>query len=237
MAPMRDYNPSMDSNIEFRFINPEDVQDNNLNWKTHPAEQTRAIESVIYSEEGVGWAGAVLVNNRKVQDGWAQAEAVMTLIDGHERRAVAMKQGGQMPALIGSWSPEKERLILASSDPIGQMAVANANRLSQILEGIKSDDDGIGKVLGMLSEKYDLDNLVKETISAARPEELEAPPPKVERQEPFMQQLFYEDEEIFNQFLRMVEQLGPRFALTTTSEIVFEALDYATRNLIGENNG
>jgi hypothetical protein len=43
---------------------------------------------------------------------------------------------GEIPVLIGSWTPEQERKILATLDPIGAMATQDAAALDTLLQQI-----------------------------------------------------------------------------------------------------
>ena len=131
----------------FKYMYPSELQDNPDNWRVHPEEQTAALDALIFGEGGVGWAGAALVNNRTIENGWLEEEAVPTLIDGHDRKAVAAQNEQPIPVLIGEWSPEDEATILATLDPIGTLARTNTKKLSKLLSSVKTQQQSVRKVL------------------------------------------------------------------------------------------
>ena len=63
--------------FKLAWADPKDLQDNPLNWRQHPDVQTRALEDLIYGEDGVGWAGVLLHNLTTGR-----------IIDGHDRLAI-----------------------------------------------------------------------------------------------------------------------------------------------------
>jgi len=129
-----------EGDLRLVWIDPNTAVENERNWRIHPSNQTEAVRHLIFEEDGVGWAGAGLINERKMEDGWAEEEAIPTLIDGHDRRKVAIEEGGAMPFLVGSWGPDDEKAILATLDPIGAMAVADVDKLSELLEFVSKRD-------------------------------------------------------------------------------------------------
>src|SRR3990172_1303597 len=87
--------------LRLEWRRASELTENPQNWRRHPRQQTVALETALRE---VGWAGALLYN-----------EVTGRLIDGHLRREVA--GDAEVPVLIGSWTEEQERLILASLDP------------------------------------------------------------------------------------------------------------------------
>jgi hypothetical protein len=106
------------------WMDPAELVENPLNWRRHPPEQLSALAGSIAE---VGWAGACLLNSRSNK-----------LIDGHARLKLALDQGaGKIPVLVGSWTEEQERLILATLDPIADMATADPGKLAALLAGCR----------------------------------------------------------------------------------------------------
>ena len=152
------------------WIDPSSALDNPMNWRTHPEAQTEAVRHLIFEEGGVGWAGAGLINERKVEDGWSEEEAFPTLIDGHDRKEVAVEEGGAMPFLVGSWGPDKERVILATLDPVGAMATINYDAQLGLLELIVSDNDVVNTLIDRMRETAEImAELGNETFSVNLP--------------------------------------------------------------------
>lgn len=121
---------------EMKFMDPKELKANARNWRTHPQRQRQAFQATLKAN---GWAGAALLN-----------EVTGNLIDGHMRTAEAIKRGDvSIPVLIGSWTPDQEKQLLATLDPLGSMAGTNASALSslteelarssQVLEGLTKD--------------------------------------------------------------------------------------------------
>jgi hypothetical protein len=109
------------------------LRPNRRNWRRHRPAQADALRGVL---EQVGWAGALLYNERTGR-----------LIDGHLRREVA--EGEQVPVLVGDWDEKQERTILATLDPIGAMAGADAEVLSGLIESVRAHNgsDAVSRLL------------------------------------------------------------------------------------------
>jgi hypothetical protein len=108
----------VDRPLRLEYVDPASLADNPSNWKVHPPEQLGALEE-IFGE--VGWAGALLYN-----------ESTGRLLDGHGRKQ--LHAGRPVPVLIGSWSEDQERKILATLDPSGWTAQADRKRLDALLK-------------------------------------------------------------------------------------------------------
>lgn len=83
----------------------------------HGASQNAAIDAVL-SDPELGWAGVLLFNERTGR-----------LVDGHARkqRWQQLRPGEPAPVLIGSWSEAAERKLLATIDPLGDLATIDAD--------------------------------------------------------------------------------------------------------------
>ena len=88
---------------------PEHLAANPANWRVHPRHQRDALAG---SLDTVGWVAQVIVNR---QSGY--------VIDGHARVALALtRKEASVPVLYVDLSPDEERLVLATFDPIGALA-------------------------------------------------------------------------------------------------------------------
>lgn len=125
--------------LEWRDV--AELADNPHNWREHPPEQTATMADLL---DDVGWAGALLYNERTGR-----------LIDGHDRKAAvvanAERLGTKVPVLIGSWSEEQEGVILATLDPVGQMATANQPKLLALLADARARTPGARALLDKLA--------------------------------------------------------------------------------------
>lgn len=99
----------------------------------------------------VGWAGALLYN-----------EATGRLIDGHARKKLPadLAVDGKVPVLVGEWSEDQERLILATLDPLGAMAEADADALADLMRGLDFEDRSVTDLLGRIAEDTGADAIL-----------------------------------------------------------------------------
>lgn len=144
--------------LRLEWWEPGALTDNPANWRKHPERQVRAIEGLI---EEVGWAGALLYNERTGR-----------LIDGHARKKLSAP-GKPVPVLVGSWSDDQERKILAMLDPLAAMAETNREALAALVGKIDGRTVGTQDVLAQLSEK----SREAEQKVGLRSLELKPPPP------------------------------------------------------------
>lgn len=102
------------------------------NWRIHPPHQVAALRESIAD---VGWAGALLFNERTKR-----------LIDGHARRDNAAPTE-LVPVLVGHWTPEQERRILATLDPITALAEPDPEALGKLLDQISLDSESLTDII------------------------------------------------------------------------------------------
>lgn len=122
--------------LRLEWRSPAELAENPANWRTHPDNQLAALTDVMAE---VGWAGACLYNERTKR-----------LIDGHARRKVALDQGTErVPVLVGNWTEEQEKKILATLDPLAAMAEANTEALDALLRDVQTGSEALA---GMLTE-------------------------------------------------------------------------------------
>lgn len=116
-------------------MDPADLEPNGGNWRAHPQAQLVALKDVVAE---VGWAGALLWNERTKR-----------LVDGHARRELFA--GQKVPVLVGSWTEEQERKILATLDPLSAMAEADAAKLAALLAEIDTESEAVQSLLDSLA--------------------------------------------------------------------------------------
>jgi hypothetical protein len=104
---------------------------NPLNWKNHTPRQQRALRASMAKH---GWAGVTLYN-----------ETTGHLIDGHGRLE-DLKPGEPAWVAIGRWTPEQERSLLATLDPIGAMAETDPAALRRLTDQIHKDQQTVNKL-------------------------------------------------------------------------------------------
>lgn len=106
------------------LVDPRTLGDNPRNWKVHPRNQLDAVMAAI---KRVKWVNIPVYN-----------ETTRHLIDGHGRKAEAVRQGiCPIPVAIGRWSEEDENFILQSLDTVGSMYRVDADRLKSLTALVK----------------------------------------------------------------------------------------------------
>ncbi len=95
---------------------PDQLLAHPSNWRTHPKAQREALREVL---DTVGYVAQVIVNQRTGH-----------LVDGHLRVEEALSHGQPtIPVLYVDLSPDEERLVLASLDPLAAMATTDEAKL------------------------------------------------------------------------------------------------------------
>ena len=114
------------------------------NWRIHPKAQQEALAGVL-SE--VGWVQDVVENVR-----------TGNVIDGHLRVTLAMRRSEEepVPYVQVDLSPEEEALILATLDPLSAMAVADAQKLDELLRDVQTGDSAVQAMLVELAKEAGL---------------------------------------------------------------------------------
>lgn len=129
----------VDRIVELRRVRGSDLIKNELNYRTHPAAQRSALAGVL---EKVGIAAALIA--RETPEG-------LLLIDGHLR---AEDYGDQdWPVLILDVDEAEARLLLASLDPLAEMAEHDNELLEQLLDELTEEEQDL---VGFLYEEEKL---------------------------------------------------------------------------------
>ena len=117
---------------------------NPRNWRTHPAEQQRALGGAL-SE--VGWVAEVLVNRTTGH-----------VVDGHLRVELALvRKEPTVPVTYVQLSEDEERIVLATLDPLAAMADAETEALARLLSGLEPADEALRELLDDLARKQGID--------------------------------------------------------------------------------
>jgi hypothetical protein len=95
----------------------------------------------------VGIADALLA--RELPDG------SLELVDGHLRADVDPEV--EWPVLVLDVTEEEAALLLATVDPLANMAEADAEELAELLEGVKTTSDAVQALLDSLGEGAGVD--------------------------------------------------------------------------------
>ncbi len=124
---------------------------NEKNWRIHPRPQQDALGGVLGE---VGWVQQVIVNKRTA-GAWGRDQNVETLVDGHLRVTMALRQGDDtpVPVVYVDLSPDEEALVLATLDPLSAMAVHDKDKLDQLLREVETGDAAVQQMLSELAAR------------------------------------------------------------------------------------
>ena len=105
-----------------RRVPAADLRENPKNWRTHPPEQRTALAAAL---DSIGLVDAVIA--RDTPDG-------LELVDGHLRADLA--GDADIPVLVVDLDDAEAAAALATLDPIGALAVADLDRLADLVDGL-----------------------------------------------------------------------------------------------------
>jgi hypothetical protein len=93
---------------------------NPANWRVHGMTQDVQLSSAL---NDIGFVAPVIVNKRTGAE-WGRDRNVETLVDGHLRVKSALSRGDDTPVpyVYVDLTPDEERRVLLTFDPIGAMA-------------------------------------------------------------------------------------------------------------------
>jgi len=131
-----------------------DLLANPKNWRVHPRAQQDALAGAL---DEVGWVQTVLINKRTSEE-WGEDQFVETMVDGHLRASLALRQGEDTPVPFDyvDLTPQEEALVMATLDPIGALAVADKEQLDALLHEVQAGDAALQELLSELAEKNGL---------------------------------------------------------------------------------
>jgi len=119
---------------ELRRVRACDLIPNAKNWRVHSNQQKEALTALLTE---VGFAGAEIA--RELPDG------TLELIDGHARAEIA--GDAEVPVLILDVTEEEADKILATYDPIGELADRNEEKLTLLLDQVATDSESLAEML------------------------------------------------------------------------------------------
>jgi hypothetical protein len=127
---------------ELRQIKVSDIKANPKNWRTHPISQQNAMKGIL---DEIGYADALMV--RETPEGYV-------LIDGHLRTEIA-NPDEVVPALVVDLTEEEADLMLATFDPIGEMAGRDEMKITELLNSVNSSNAQVTELLQSLTSNYE----------------------------------------------------------------------------------
>ena len=127
---------------ELRQIKVSDIKANPKNWRTHPVSQQNAMKGIL---DEIGYADALMV--RETPEGYI-------LVDGHLRTEIA-NPNEEVPALVVDLTEEEADLLLATFDPIGEMAGRDEMKITELLNSINSNNMQVNELLQSLTSNFE----------------------------------------------------------------------------------
>ena len=124
---------------ELRRVRASELLPHPQNWRTHPREQRDSLRGVLAE---IGYADALLV--RETPDG-------LQILDGHCRAEETPDT--EVPVLVVDLDDDEARKYLATHDPLGAMAEADADMLGEIIGQVETDNEAVRAMLEALGEK------------------------------------------------------------------------------------
>ena len=110
---------------ELRRVRAGDLIANPANWRKHPQEQVDALRRVL---DNVGWADALLA--RETPEG-------LETLDGHLR--AGLDEDAVVPVLVLDLTDDEAAQVLATHDPIAQMAETDYDALAALVANLDTD--------------------------------------------------------------------------------------------------
>ena len=143
--------------VGYGEVSPAKLRAHPANWRDHPDAQHDAMTEIL---TGVGLVQNIIVNKR-LSTSWPKKERnVQTLIDGHLRLTLALRDGHRrLPVTYVDLTPDEESLVLATLDPVAAMAVADETKLADLLQSVNAsallesiDGNSLNNLLESLEE-------------------------------------------------------------------------------------
>lgn len=127
---------------ELRRVSSSDLLPNPKNWRTHPKAQQDGLRSVLAK---VGYADAVIA--RETPDG-------LMLVDGHLRAETTPDT--MIPVLVTDLTEAEADEVLATLDPLANMAETDVEALRSLMQGLDRDNDQMNVLLEDISDNYNV---------------------------------------------------------------------------------
>lgn len=132
--------------VGMEMADPASLLANEKNWRVHPKHQQDVMDETL---DRVGFVRTVLVNLRK-DDSWGNRRGIPTVLDGHLRAKRAISTGQrEIPITYVDLTEEEENYVLATLDPIAQLAAVDRDMLGDLIVDIPDIDPS---TLSMLND-------------------------------------------------------------------------------------
>jgi DNA modification methylase len=123
--------------VELRRVKASELIPNPRNWRTHPKAQADALKGILAE---AGYVDALLAR---------ETDTGLMLIDGHLRAETTPDT--EVPVLILDVDEAEADKILATFDPLGAMAEADAAKLDALLREVDTGSEALQEMLADLA--------------------------------------------------------------------------------------
>lgn len=131
--------PWRDRIVELRRLKPSEIDDHPHQWRMHPPAQVEAMRGML---KEVGIADVLLT--------WpSERTGRLTAFDGHLRKS--LHPDVPWPTVVTNLTDAEADLMLASLDPLGAMATADAAKLDALLREVATGDAALQAMLSSLA--------------------------------------------------------------------------------------
>lgn len=137
--------------VKYDTADPKTLTGNPYNFRKHPEHQHGVVDG---SLDELGWIDEVLVNLR-TSEAWPEGERnVLTVIDGHLRRDIAIERNeASIPVKYVDLTPDEERLALAVLDESTALAQRDVETLSELLALLAPENQALADFLAELADE------------------------------------------------------------------------------------
>lgn len=135
--------------VAYRLMPVAEILENPRAWRLHPEKQRNALRAAL---DHVGLVKPLIFNERTNR-----------LVDGQARLELARRDGQDMlPVVIVDLSEEEEALVLATLDPLSELAEIDQEALDRLLAEVEVTDTALMELLADLGSEQALDALEAE---------------------------------------------------------------------------
>jgi hypothetical protein len=215
--------------LELVWVDPKTLNPHELNWRQHPPYQTEVVSELI---EKHGWIVPLVANRISGR-----------LIDGHDRRKIAISKGiPAVPVIVGSWPVEQEPEILASLDPSAMLAQGDPEALHRLMQQLADPAPVIKQLIDSVAEGAGVLEMLEQRAAGTAepaPPVSAGPPPREQvtfmARGPFHRVVTLElGVEAYASFVEMVDALSEVYGIPKEppTEVILAALrEVATAHL------
>ena len=135
-------------NKGLRRVRVADIEENPLNFRTHPQSQRDALAGTINE---VGWYG--------YPDTFETAGGGVMLIDGHLRKSHLIEKYGPDATIevnVTDFDEAEARKAMLTHDPLAAMAEMDAAKLDELLRSVETGNEALSKMLADLADEAGL---------------------------------------------------------------------------------